>query len=159
MDTRRTSHRILVPLDGSALSEAAMPTAVELGEALHADWILLRVIAPPSMTWAMEAGAWGPVAPWEPESMPREDVARDVRQYLETVRSRMPHPERVTVDVREDGLPDGILQAQQDHRATLMVMSTHGRGGLDRLVMGSVTDLVIRLARVPVVVVRPALKA
>ena len=132
-----------------------MPTALELGQALAAEWVLLRVVAPPTVMWAMEAGVWGPVAPWDPMLPLTEEDKSHAAEYLEAVRAKMPAPERVTVDAREDLLPTGILKAVAEHGATYIAMSTHGRGGFHRLVMGSVTETTIRLSPVPVVVVRP----
>jgi nucleotide-binding universal stress UspA family protein len=150
-------HRMLVPLDGSPLAETIMPTAIDIGQALGAEWVLLRVVTPFPATWAMVAdGAWGPVAEWETVMRTQEDAKQDAEAYLRRVRDRMGVPvERVAEDVREGSLPGAILQAVHDHGATLIAMSTHGRGGLNRLVMGSVTDLVVRLSTVPVIVVHP----
>jgi nucleotide-binding universal stress UspA family protein len=148
-------HRILIPLDGSPLAEAVMPTAVELGQALSAEWVLLRVVAPSGAPWMVEAGAWGPVAPLDMMGPLLEEQKKDAQSYLEAVRAKMPDPGRVHLDVREDVLPSGIIEAVREHQATYVAMSTHGRGGINRLVMGSVTDMTIRLSPVPVVVVRP----
>ncbi len=149
-------HRLLVPLDGSALAEAVLPTAIELGTALAADWILVRVVAPPPSAWAAASPDWGPVAVWEAEELGTQDAQRAAQDYLEEVRRRMPFPERVTVETPAGPVLTALIKAAADQQATLMAMSTHGRGGLNRLVMGSVTDMVIRLSSVPVVVVRPS---
>ena len=58
-------HRILIPLDGSPLAETVMPTAIELGQALNAEWVLLRVIPAYPSGWTVAAGAWGPVEAWD----------------------------------------------------------------------------------------------
>lgn len=151
------THRILVPLDGSALAEMVMPTAIELGTALQADWILVQVIAPDPGAWALVTESWGPVGPWDP-MVPAQDEQRDGAQtYLNAVRKQMgDRVGRVTVDVRQGPVLASLLAAVRNHAATLIAMSTHGRGGFNRMVMGSVTDMVIRLAPVPVVVVHPS---
>jgi len=148
--------RIIVPLDGSGLAEAVLPTAVELGQALAAEWVLLEVVPPMAVVWAMEAGIAGPAMTWEPQ-VTVEDEKVAAREYLEKVRQTMPDPSRVLIDPREDVMPLGILHAVAEHHGTYIAMSTHGRGGMGRLMMGSVTDSVIRLSPVPVVVVRPQL--
>ncbi len=148
-------HRIVVPLDGSGLAEAVMPTAVELGQALGAEWVLVRVVTPQALLPVMEEGWWEPVGPMDPIFPLTAEDPEDARRYLETVRARMPAPERVQVDVREDWLPGGILSAVQEHGATFVALSTHGRGGWRRLVMGSVAEQIIRTVPVPVVVVHP----
>ncbi len=148
--------RIIVPLDGSRLAEAVLPTAVELGQALNAEWVLLQVVAPLAAVWAMGAGIAGPAVTWEAQPTVEEEKAAG-RAYLDEVRMTMPDPSRVTLDLREDVMPLGIVHAVAEHHGTYIAMSTHGRGGVGRLIMGSVTDSVIRLSPVPVVVVRPQL--
>lgn len=51
---------------------------------------------------------------------------------------------------------DGILEASRPGRAAAIVLATHGRGGLRRLVLGSVADKLVRVGEVPVLVCRPA---
>jgi nucleotide-binding universal stress UspA family protein len=148
--------RIVVPLDGSPLAEAVLPTAVELGQALQAEWVLVQVVAPPPVVWGMEAGVAGPAMTWDPDGMVADEKAA-ARAYLEKVRRALPDPTRTVIDVREDVMPLGILHAAAAHHATYIAMSTHGRGGVGRLLMGSVTDSVMRLSPVPIVVVRPGL--
>lgn len=148
--------RIIVPLDGSRLAEAVLPTALELGQALNAEWVLLQVVAPLGVVWAMGAGIAGPAMTWASQP-PVEDEKAAGQAYLDQVRMTMPDPSRVTLDLREDVLPLGIVHAVVEHHGTYLAMSTHGRGGMGRLIMGSVTDSVIRLSPVPVVVVRPQL--
>jgi nucleotide-binding universal stress UspA family protein len=148
--------RILVPLDGSGLAEAVMPTALELGRALDAEWILLRVVMPAPSAWTLASASWGPVGPWGDALGSTEEARQEARAYLEAVRAKMSvAPDRVALDVREGVLPSALLNAVAEDHADLIAMSTHGRGGVNRLVMGSVTDMVIRMATVPVVVVRP----
>ncbi|MGC8488906.1 MAG: universal stress protein [Clostridia bacterium] len=149
-------HRILVPLDGSPLAETVMPTALEIGEALGAEWVLVRVSPPYPTGWAMAASAWGPVEPWDEIVETGKAAEQEAHEYLSRVREKMAvDRSRVTIDARQGALPSALLNAVTDHEATLIAMSTHGRGGLNRLVMGSVTDMVIRLSSVPVIVVHP----
>jgi nucleotide-binding universal stress UspA family protein len=148
---------MLVALDGSPLAEAVMPTAIEVGEALGAEWVLVRVALPNVASWGMAASAWGgPVAAWDDIAVSGQAAEEEARAYLTRVRDKMAvDPSRVAIDARQGALPTALLNAASDHRATLIAMSTHGRGGLNRLVMGSVTDMVIRLSPVPVIVVHP----
>ncbi len=144
-------HRILVPLDGSALAEMVMPTAVDLGTDLGADWILVQVV--PLRTWDPTPG----FALRGGEDRDPAEVLRDqARQYLEDVRAHMGVPlDRVAVDVRQGPVLPSLLDAITDHRATLVMMCTHGLGGVNRLLTGSITDAMVRLATVPVLIVHP----
>jgi nucleotide-binding universal stress UspA family protein len=149
-------YRILVPLDGSPLAETIMPTAIDMGKALDAEWVLVRVLPPMPVLWNVDSGAWGPVASWEEMESVDRATREEAQDYLAKVRDGMGVPvERVTVDVEEGPLPAAILKAASDRGVTMIAMSTHGRGGLHRLVMGSVTELVVRLSPVPVLVVHP----
>lgn len=149
-------HKILIPLDGSPLAETVMPTAMELGRALNAEWVLLRVTPAYPSGWTMAAGAFGPVEAWDEILETGPAAPAEAEDYLARVKARMDIPaDRVRIDARQGALPRAILQAALEHETTLIAMSTHGRGGLNRLVMGSVTDMVIRLAPIPVVVVHP----
>jgi nucleotide-binding universal stress UspA family protein len=126
------SARIMVPLDGSAFAEAALPVALEvLGAA--GELVMLRVVAP--------------------------DAVLDASHYLQGVVNRLKRGDldlHVTCDVRTGDAADGIAAAQIDRGVDLVVMATHGRSGLGRAVLGSVAGAVLRTGNVPVLLVRPA---
>lgn len=138
----RAIRKVLVPLDGSERGEAALPAAVRLTEATAATLRLLRVaklIAP------MAAVAYG-------ASYRDLDGAATaaVTAYLDEVRDRLAvEPIEVSVVSRDPS--GGIIEEAQD--VDLIVMASHGRGGLLRMALGSVTDAVIRGAGKPVLVV------
>jgi nucleotide-binding universal stress UspA family protein len=79
-----------------------------------------------------------------------------VHQYLEDVAaSTRRHGLTVRVHV-EEGRPGSVIRrAVREHEAHVVAMATHGRGGVSRLLMGSVTESVLHNARVPILVVRP----
>jgi nucleotide-binding universal stress UspA family protein len=82
-------------------------------------------------------------------------VGEQARAYLHEVSQRLVEP-GVTLhtDVRVGPAAEGILAAADARRADLIVMSTHGRGGLGRWVYGSVANRIVRGSSVPVLVVR-----
>ncbi len=132
--------RIVVPLDGSELSERALITAGELARALGAEVVLVRAIE--SEQYAAKAD-------------PVNDVG-DVWNYLaakgkQLVRDGIP----VTPNVRFGEPPKVILDAVDAFDAGLITIATHGRSGLSRLLLGSQAAAVVRRATVPVVLVRP----
>ncbi|MBI5876837.1 MAG: universal stress protein [Chloroflexi bacterium] len=120
---------ILVPLDGSELAETILPVARDLARRSHAPLLLLRIAARGANT---EAAA-----------------------YLHKQASALQAAgcEAATV-VRSGPVAETILAHADEVRADLIAMSTHGRGGLSRVVMGSVADRVVRGGRMPVVLVR-----
>jgi len=129
---------ILVPLDGSALAEQALPFAERLARVAGARLILARVVpqASPAET-SIEAS-----------------IALTARENLEEIASRLRRSElSVEVEVPEGDAAARIVGAVTAHRADLIVMSTHGRSGIGRWLYGSVADAVIRLVRVPVMLI------
>jgi nucleotide-binding universal stress UspA family protein len=131
---------ILVPLDGSALADRAVPFAVTV--ATRAGWSLLLLRAVNTLAAPTErAGA---------------DLKREAEEALDTVAARLASDGlAVTTRVVEGQPESAILAATTDEDVGLVVMSTHGRGGLGRFIYGSVADTVLRHAPVPVLTVPP----
>jgi nucleotide-binding universal stress UspA family protein len=140
--------RILIPTDFSAESERALGTAQRLAQALGAEVVLLHVF--------VEAPLYseGPFA------------AQRVQEVYASGRAWVQEQlERRAAAARAAGLPtktlivggvahQEIVAAARGEQADLIVIGTHGRGGVDRLLLGSVADRVIRLAPCPVLAVR-----
>jgi nucleotide-binding universal stress UspA family protein len=126
---------LLVPVDGSDLAELAVPSALELARLFEARAILLRVLD---------------------ES--RESDAAEVRgaeEHLEAISRTFERRGIDTFVLVQKGDPvEEILKTVRFHHADLIVMTTHGRSGLSRLVTGSVTEQVLRRATVSLLVVR-----
>jgi nucleotide-binding universal stress UspA family protein len=136
--------RILVPLDGSQLSEAALPWAERVAKALDAQVIVFR---------AAEAHALAGVSQADSEVRALE-VAQE---YLNGVVARLKAKGITAWPITAYGKPgDHIAEAAGGHEATMIIMSTHGRSGLTRWLFGSVADKVVRSATVPVLLVRGA---
>jgi nucleotide-binding universal stress UspA family protein len=135
--------KVLVPLDGSTLAEAALETAVGLAAGAPLTYVLIR---------AAEAHAL-PVA--DPTDM-QVKVVREAEEYLETVRQRlaMQGITNVATGVWYGPAAATIVEAARAKKVDLIVMSTHGRSGLGRLIVGSVAEAVLRGTTVPVCIVR-----
>ena len=138
--------RILVPTDGSPEVERAVEHAVELasthGAAVHA----VYVVNTASYTTLPLETAWEGVG---------EMLREDGETALERVREL---GERAGVAV-ETSLIEGspsreIVRYAEESDVDLIVMGTHGRGGIDRLLLGSVAERVVRSSTVPVLTVR-----
>ena len=131
---------IFVPLDGSVFAEAALPVALSLSRRTGAGIRLLNVVE-----FFPTSARYG----WE-------DVARDHAQdYLEETAREISGQGsgEVTTAVRVGDVAD-ILHAEAEG-SDLVVMASHGRGGLARAWLGSVADSVVRHAKHPVLLVRP----
>ena len=137
------TERILVPLDGSALAEAAIEAALDLGRATPSKLILLR---------AAEAHTLPGADPTEEQVA----VVREAEQYLAAIADRLTKRGAKDVDtsVWYGPAAAAVIEAAKLKKADLIVMSTHGRSGLGRLILGSVTESVLRGTTTPICIVR-----
>ena len=141
--------RILLPTDGSEVAEAAAAHAVALAAATGATLHVLSVV---------DAEAIGIVTP---VALDVDEVRTSLRRAAEEATAAVAEAaESAGVDVVEAvevGVPDEEIR---DYAAAndvdLVVMGTHGRGGVDRFLLGSVTERVVRGSAVPVLAVPPA---
>ena len=152
--------KVLVPLDGSDVSERALAHAQSVAEALGARVYLLQVISlSHEYEASRDAGGESPSAVEYSLDLAREITAgRQARAqtYLEEVASRLESQGiRVETAVRQGLTLENITQFVEENGIDLIVMSTHGRGYFQRFMVGSVTDRVIRSSHVPVVAIPP----
>lgn len=139
-----TFDKILVPLDGSRFAEAALPKAVELvRNNPDATLILLR---------AAEATTFPGVDPIAAQV----SVVQEAEDYLETVAARLREDgvSGVKTSVWYGAAAPSILEAARIANPDLIMMSTHGRTGIGRLIVGSVAESVLRGTRTPIFLVR-----
>ena len=137
--------KILVPLDGSALAEAVLPRAVELAKDSGAKVELLR---------AVEAYTIPGVDPTEAQIK----VVEEGETYLADVAARLRADgvKGVETSVWYGPAAYAIVEAARLHRVDLIAMTTHGRSGLGRLILGSVAESVLRGTTVPILLARVA---
>lgn len=144
---------ILVPLDGSDLSEQALEHATELGELFGSAYHLTRVVAYP-------LDIASPYLPYTVQM--NQNILADAKataaEYLEERADRMRRRGlRVTTSVAVDAQAGhGILSEADAVGCDLIAMATHGRSGMGRLVLGSAADKVLRGTQVPLLLYRPA---
>jgi nucleotide-binding universal stress UspA family protein len=142
-------NRILVPLDGSELAEQVLPHVIELAYHTDAQIILLCVPEVPANGYLLHPPRSGLTV--------YQNAEAEIRDYLDRISGNLRDME---LDVRTVIADDGsvystILNKARELGVDLIAMSTHGRSGLARLVMGSVADDVVRHAQSPVLLVRP----
>ena len=135
--------KVLVPLDGSRLAEAALGEAMEFARA-GAALVLLR---------AAEAARVPMADPTEAQVA----VVREAEAYLDGVaeRARAAGVADVQTSVWYGPPGEAIIEAAHVRKADLIVMSSHGRSGLGRLVFGSVAETVLRGTTTPILLIRP----
>jgi nucleotide-binding universal stress UspA family protein len=145
---------VLIPLDGSALAEQVLEPALALGGLMQARYTLLRVVVPALLPGPDPTG-YGLVGP---DDSVLEGQQREARGYLEGVAVRLRARSGVVQTRAAVGQQPAvaILEEARALGADLIALETHGRGGLARLLLGSVADKVLRGALSPVLVHRSA---
>jgi nucleotide-binding universal stress UspA family protein len=140
---------ILVPVDFSTPSEQALAYAVELAGALQARLTLLHIIQPPVLAGG-PAVAMGP-AYADLLAQVEADASRTLAGYVQRVREAGLEGDTVIIH----GTPfQQIVDVASAKQVDLIVMATHGHTGLQRFLLGSVAEKVVRLAPCPVLVTR-----
>jgi nucleotide-binding universal stress UspA family protein len=142
--------KMLVPLDGSDLSEAALGPARVLSHTLGASLLLLRVVEQDAdNNWRFDP------ADLSLRRVTPTDMQR-AQEYLDGI-AELPGPDTGPVDVLVDsGDPSAVITTTvATENIDLIVMATHGRSGLARLTMGSIATTTLQRAHVPILLVRP----
>lgn len=140
--------QVIVPLDGSPLAERALPMALRLARQYKRSLLLVRALPP------VQPLATG----FETYALTRDAADNDLRvarEYLGAVRARLQKTEHVDVHTMMlEGIPaEALLALTESKPGSVVVMSTHGRTGLARLLLGSVTLAVARKTTIPLMIV------
>jgi nucleotide-binding universal stress UspA family protein len=140
-----TLKHLLLPLDGSSLAEQMLGPALALGGLMGARYTLLQVVEP-LVIESVGQEQQGP-----------EQVEAHAWAYLEDLAN---HLRMAEIDVDTDVIvaehpAPAILDYAQRHAADLIALKTHGRGGLNRMLLGSVADKVLHGSRVPLLLQHP----
>ena len=133
-------NKILVPVDFNPLATAALEYAALIAERTGATLVVVYAdtFEPLAELTSVLAAAI------------EESRAKTAEELAEYVNEHVPETLALETEVRESLPVPAILAAIEEHRPDLVVMGTHGRGGLTRLLFGSVTEAVLRNAKVPV---------
>ena len=135
--------RIMVALDGSGLAEAALWSALDLAEKNGATLSLLRAVEIHALPGTDKVEA-------------QVTAIREAEEYLAAVVRRLADRgvRRAEPHVWYGPPAAAIVEAANVQKADLIVMSTHGRSGLGRLILGSVAESVLRGTTTPILIVR-----
>ena len=155
-----TIAHMLVPLDGTPLAEQILEPALTLGKALGSDFTLMRVVTPVyPMTLPAEPAIFGSVATdvmGRVEKM-HVELKKEAGAYLETVAQRLRSEGfKVQTRVTVEDQPGVAILDNAKTPIDMIAIETHGRGGLSRMLLGSVADKVIRGSHLPILVHKPA---
>jgi nucleotide-binding universal stress UspA family protein len=140
--------KILVPLDGSQLAEQVLPCVQSLAQHTRAAIILLRVADHPARQYYVEGLAVN--------ATQSDDSRTHCEAYLHRIAESLNNTDiLVNYVVKEGAIADVILDYANAIQADLIAMSTHGRTGIGRWLLGSVATRIVRASAVPVLLVRP----
>ena len=143
---------ILVATDGSELSNKAVSDAIDLAASLKAELIALKVV--PRYPQSYFEGSI---------PLSAQDVARVEQQWTDEGHGVVEAVKQAGADrgievkpviARSDVVSDAVIAAAQKHKADLIVMASHGRKGVKRLLLGSETQQVLTHSEIPVLVLR-----
>jgi nucleotide-binding universal stress UspA family protein len=138
--------RILIPTDGSECADSAVDHAIDIATQYDAELHVLSVVDTRDMSHSAPA-----ISPQQVEQTLRERA----ESVVESVAERAADAGVETVTAVEPGVPDDVVvEYAADHDCDLVVMGTHGRTGLQRYLLGSVTERTVRRSSVPVLTVR-----
>jgi len=144
--------RILVPTDGSPLSRKAMKSAVELAATLGAEVVALNVVPRYPVSYFEGSISINP-----------NEVARVEKQWAEKGQALADEVGKAAqkagvqakaITARSDLVAEAILAAARKNKCDLIVMASHGRKGIRRLLLGSETQHVLTHGNIPVLVLR-----
>jgi nucleotide-binding universal stress UspA family protein len=152
--------RVLVPLDGSGFGRAALPPLRSLLRPADPEIVLLHVVTHPERVGEVdelsrELDGWDPIQRWLDGDPVRSEAAAGVAA-LGTVQGTLEASGFSVTPALRFGEPARcIVELIEAWGVDLVVMATHGRAALPKLVLGSVAEQVLRAVEVPVMMVRP----
>jgi nucleotide-binding universal stress UspA family protein len=144
--------RILVPTDGSALSKKAVNSAIEQAAASGAELVALYVVPRYPMSY-FEGGI----------RVSTSEVARTEKQWADKGQAVVDEVQKAAeaggvkakgVLARSDLVAESVISAAKKHKCDLIVMASHGRKGIKRVLLGSETQHVLTHCKLPVLVLR-----
>ena len=144
--------RILVATDGSALSKKAVTSAIELAALANAELLALKVIPRYPQSY-FEGGL----------ALQAAEVSRVEKQWADEGQAVVDEVEKeavakgvktTAITVKSDFVSDAVIAAAKKHKCDLIVMASHGRRGIKRLLLGSETQQVLTHSHIPVLVLR-----
>jgi nucleotide-binding universal stress UspA family protein len=138
---------IMVPLDGSELSEAALPLAVELASKAGGELSLVRAVQ-----WAVQSYPYTLPDAYVPQL--DDELEKGAKEYLRKREADAAKTAKVAAFVVRGPVADGLMDFAEQKKVDLIVMTTNARGGIARAALGSVADRLLQ-ASTPVLLLRP----
>ncbi len=137
---------VLIPVDGSLFSENVFPQAKKVVELFHAKVWFLYVINTHLMESFTVLG----------DNISEKELTENIQNYFSTLKTRLKETKATNYEVviKKGDPAETICNFAEENEIDLIAMSTHGRGGITRWSLGSVTDKVVRGSTKPVLLIR-----
>ena len=148
--------KILIALDYDPVAEKIAEKGYELGRAMNAEIILLHVV---SEAFYYTSQNYSPIMGYEGFNnlnvLPAIDVEALRKAALDFLNSSKRHlgDENIQTIIKDGDFADSILEAANEVAANLIVMGSHGRRGLDRMLLGSVAEQVLHKTTIPLFII------
>ncbi|MDO8769519.1 MAG: universal stress protein [Burkholderiaceae bacterium] len=144
--------RILVATDGSTLSKKAVSSAIAMAALMQAELVALKVVPRYPQSY-FEGGI----------AVPASEITRVEKQWIDHGQAIVDAVQKTSeskgvktkaVTVKSDLISDAIIATAKKHKCDLIVMASHGRRGIKRVLLGSETQQVLTHSHIPVLVLR-----
>lgn len=145
--------RILVPVDGTSAKQAMLGEAICLAQFCHESSLRLVHIVDVSAVAEVERELGGASSVANVADAVRKNAQDILDDAAQKVKAAGLDAEAVLIEIQDGDLAAAVVEGAKKWDADLIVMGTHGHGGLYHLIMGSVAEGVVRQARVPVLLV------
>ena len=148
--------KILIALDYDPVAERIAEKGYELGKAMNAEIILLHVV---SEAFYYTSQNYSPIMGYEGFNnlnvLPAIDIEALRKAALDFLNSSKRHlgDENIQTIIKDGDFADSILEAANEVAANLIVMGSHGRRGLDRMLLGSVAEQVLHKTTIPLFII------
>lgn len=143
--------KIMVPLDGSKLAECALEQAREIAKGCNIPVVELVTVVKTFFWWE------GEVTDASIYQQVEEDEKAKAQEYLKKEAAELAKSGLIVHTTMLEGSPaEQLINYAQGNNVDLILMTTHGRSGVSRFALGSVTDKVVRGVTIPVLVIAPS---
>lgn len=148
--------KILIALDNNASAKKVAETGYALSEALHAHTTLMHVTSGSTYYSSLN---YSPILGFDSfsnldvvQTDTVEELKRRAEDYLENVKLSL-GDETIETVIKEGDYPENILQTAKEMKADMIVMGTHSRKGLDKVLLGSVAENVLHHTTIPLFII------
>lgn len=144
---------LLVTLDGSPRAESVIPHAIDIAKSMGAEITLLRIVDAANSDWS-ERGAIGK---GQASTSIKSTYVDQATAYLDRIAEQLRHGGITAHPIVKQGAPaKQIVATAKEAEADAIVMATHSRRGINRLMFGSVAEEVLHESQLPILLVRAA---